>query len=259
MFYNGVQKLPIIPCPPCTSPSLFSVAVPMALGLLLDRIFGERFAITTRWSASGVTRGCRAADRRVGVGRGVGLLALERGGAAVGCAGRLAEGRPTPGWAWRSTWVCCISRSAAAASPSTPVRSPAPLAAGDLLARAKRLSWIVSRDTPSWTPPASPKATVEIGARKRQRRDLWRAVLVCPAGRAGALMFRLANTLDAMWGYRNERYLRFGWAAARIDDVLNFIPARLTALSYALLGHTAAALRCWRARRPPGTAPTPVR
>ena len=61
-------------------------------------------------------------------------------------------------------------------------------------------------------------------------------------------MFRLANTLDAMWGYRTPRLLRFGWAAARIDDALNWVPARLTAASYALLGDTANAWRCWRSQ-----------
>jgi len=66
------------------------------------------------------------------------------------------------------------------------------------------------------------------------------------AGGPGALMFRLANTLDAMWGYRTPRYLRFGWAAARFDDVLNFIPARLTAATYALGGDTHMAWHCWR-------------
>ena len=67
------------------------------------------------------------------------------------------------------------------------------------------------------------------------------------AGGPGALLFRLANTLDAMWGYRNARYLRFGCSAARIDDCLNYLPARLTALSYVLLaGDRRLAWRCWR-------------
>ena len=66
------------------------------------------------------------------------------------------------------------------------------------------------------------------------------------AGAPGVLLFRLSNTLDAMWGYRTPRYLYFGWAAARLDDVLNFVPARLTALTYALIGSTGSALRCWR-------------
>lgn len=66
------------------------------------------------------------------------------------------------------------------------------------------------------------------------------------AGLPGVVLFRLANTLDASWGYRSVQYLHFGWASARIDDVLNFLPARLTALSYALLGRTRLALNCWR-------------
>ncbi len=65
------------------------------------------------------------------------------------------------------------------------------------------------------------------------------------AGAPGALAYRLLNTLDAMWGYRTDRYRHFGWAAARLDDVANLIPARLTALSYAIVGQTTAALRCW--------------
>jgi adenosylcobinamide-phosphate synthase len=68
------------------------------------------------------------------------------------------------------------------------------------------------------------------------------------AGGAGVVLYRLANTLDAMWGYKDDRRVYFGWAAARIDDVLNFIPARLTALTYALLGDARNAFACWRAQ-----------
>ncbi|MCK4494389.1 MAG: cobalamin biosynthesis protein CobD, partial [Methylococcales bacterium] len=65
-------------------------------------------------------------------------------------------------------------------------------------------------------------------------------------GVTGAVLYRLSNTLDAMWGYKNKRYLYFGWAAARLDDVLNFIPARLTAFSYLLFGNTVLGWHCWR-------------
>jgi adenosylcobinamide-phosphate synthase len=51
-----------------------------------------------------------------------------------------------------------------------------------------------------------------------------------------------------MWGYRTERYLQFGFAAAKFDDLLNWIPARLTALAYMLAGDSRRAWRCWRSQ-----------
>ncbi|MGK0373912.1 MAG: adenosylcobinamide-phosphate synthase [Arenicella sp.] len=60
------------------------------------------------------------------------------------------------------------------------------------------------------------------------------------------IAYRLANTLDAMWGYRNIRFELFGKSAAKLDDCLNYIPARITALFFSLYGNTRQALNCWR-------------
>lgn len=120
------------------------------------------------------------------------------------------------------------------------------LVAGNLPLARQRVGEIVSRNTAEMQPPdvarAGVESVLENGNDAVFGALFWFALLGAP----GALLFRLANTLDAMWGYRTPRYVHFGWAAARLDDALNFIPARLTALSYALLGHTRNALRCWR-------------
>ena len=130
-----------------------------------------------------------------------------------------------------------------------------PLAAGDLAEARRRVGWIVSRDTSALDAAGVARAGVESvlenGNDAAFGALFWFALL----GGPGALLFRLANTLDAMWGYRNERYYYFGAAAARLADVLNYFPARLTALTYAFFGNTSRALACWRKQAPRWDSP----
>lgn len=122
------------------------------------------------------------------------------------------------------------------------------LRADDLPAAREAVGLMVSRDTEAMSADdvsgAAVESVLENGNDAIFGAILWFVI----AGGGGALVYRLANTLDAMWGYRDERYRDFGWAAARLDDVFNLIPARFTALSYALAGRTRAALACWRAQ-----------
>jgi adenosylcobinamide-phosphate synthase len=120
------------------------------------------------------------------------------------------------------------------------------LTKGNLAEARERVGRIVSRDTGQMDAPAVASAAVESVLENGNDAVFGALFWFLVAGAPGVLLYRLANTLDAMWGYRTSRYLYFGWAAARLDDVLNFVPARLTALTYALLGHTRSALRCWR-------------
>ncbi len=115
--------------------------------------------------------------------------------------------------------------------------------AGDEATARARVARVVSRDSAALEiAPAACETALENGNDGVFGALFWFAV----AGAPGAIVYRLANTLDAMWGYRNARYLSFGWMAARTDDALNYVPARLTALTYALLGNTRLALQSWR-------------
>ncbi len=134
-------------------------------------------------------------------------------------------------------------------------RVAADLAADDLPAARQHVGWIVSRDTSELDEPSVAKACVESTLENGNDAVFGALFWFMLFGGAGAVLFRLANTLDAMWGYRTQRFLHFGWAAARIDDGLNFVPARLTALSYALFGRTRRALACWRAQAPVWESP----
>jgi adenosylcobinamide-phosphate synthase len=129
---------------------------------------------------------------------------------------------------------------------------------GDLPAARALTARIVSRDTAHEDAAGLARAGAESLLENGNDAVFGALFWFLVAGGPGALLFRLANTLDAMWGYRTQRYNLFGRTAARIDDVLNYLPARLTALSYVLLaprgGHLRA-WRCWRLQAPAWSSP----
>ena len=112
------------------------------------------------------------------------------------------------------------------------------LAAGDLAAARRMLPTLCGRDPDQLDAAGLARAAVESVAENTSDAVvaplLWGAV----AGLPGLLGYRAVNTLDAMIGQRSPRYQRFGWAAARLDDVANLIPARVTGLLTVALAPT---------------------
>jgi adenosylcobinamide-phosphate synthase len=125
------------------------------------------------------------------------------------------------------------------------------LAAGDLVGARAAVAHVVGRETARLEAPEIAAAAVESAAENTS--DGVTAPLLCLAlgGPALALAYKAVNTADSMVGYRNERYADFGRAAARLDDLANWVPARLTALllvaAAALLGLSGS--RAWRVAR----------
>jgi adenosylcobinamide-phosphate synthase len=119
----------------------------------------------------------------------------------------------------------------------------AALEAGDLDEARRLLSWhLVSRPTAELRPDEVAAAAIESLAENISDSLMAPALAYLLGDLPGLAVYRLVNTADAMWGYHTERYELLGKAAARLDDLLNLLPARLTALLLAL----AAQLACGR-------------
>lgn len=104
------------------------------------------------------------------------------------------------------------------------------LVAGDLVQARRSLSMVVGRDTDRLDEPEICRGAVETVAENIVDAIVSPLIYAAIGGAPLAMAYRAANTLDSMVGYKNEKYLHLGWASARFDDVLNYIPARLTAL-----------------------------
>ncbi|MEN6331695.1 MAG: adenosylcobinamide-phosphate synthase CbiB [Smithella sp.] len=103
------------------------------------------------------------------------------------------------------------------------------LQAGNLPQARANVAFIVGRDTDKLDEKGIIRATVESVAENTVDGIIAPLFFAALFGPVGAMMYKAASTLDSMVGYKNEKYFYFGWAGARIDDVANYLPARLTA------------------------------
>jgi adenosylcobinamide-phosphate synthase len=101
---------------------------------------------------------------------------------------------------------------------------------GDLETARQRLSFLVSRNTRDLDEVEIRRALVETVSENLSDGVVAPLFYLALGGPIAAMVYKAVNTMDSMVGYKNDRYLHFGWVAARCDDAANFIPARLTAL-----------------------------
>ncbi|EZQ17197.1 cobalamin biosynthesis protein CobD [Halopseudomonas bauzanensis] len=225
----------------------------MALAVLLDRLLGEPRRAHPLMAfgriADALEREMNRGERR----QWRGLLAWLLMVAPLTLLAWALASLPQIGWLFSVLLLYLAIGLRSLGEHAQPVAQA--LRVGDLPQARHRVSYMVSRQTAELDATAVAAATTESvlenGSDAVFAALFWFAVLGAP----GVVLYRLANTLDAMWGYRDDRFHRFGWAAARLDDLLNWLPARLVALTYALLGNTRQAWSCWRRQAPQWDSP----
>ena len=176
-------------------------------------------------------------------------LPLLTGAAALGAV-RLAR---RAGWgaelAVQTLW--CFQSLAARGLAAESRRVYGDLVSGDLAAARRSLARIVGRDTERLDAEGVAKAAVETVAENASDGVAAPLLYMLLGGAPLALVYKAINTMDSMVGYKSDKYLYFGRAAARLDDAANFLPSRLASLLWvlaaALTGHDRrAAFRIWR-------------
>lgn len=196
--------------------------------------------------AAGLERRVWRESRAVGTGYAAGLVGAAAGlGALVDLGTRrrpVARTLSTAAATWAVLGGTSLGRAAG--------RMRTALEAGDVVAGRAALPALAGRDPSTLGTDGLARATVESVAENTSDAAVAPLFWGTVAGLPGLLGYRAVNTLDAMVGYRSPRYERFGWAAARLDDVANWVPARLTAALTVVCapvagGSAAGALRTW--------------
>lgn len=122
---------------------------------------------------------------------------------------------------------------------------------GNISEARVQVNYLVARDTEDLDEEGVSRATIETVAENIVDAFVSPLFYAMLGGPVFAILYRATNTLDSMCGYKNEKYLYFGWASARFDDVLNYIPARITGVLITLAALIArfdwkSSLRIWK-------------
>ncbi len=207
----------------------------LAIAMVADAVLGEPPALWSRVPHPAVLIG-RVIDRldkrlNKGVGRrlmGVATTAmLVAGGAALGL---VLHYLPDAGL----IEIAVVTVLLAQKSLVDHVRAVAAALRQSLPEGRKTVAMIVGRDTKSMTEPDVARAAIESAAENLSDGVIAPIFWYLIAGLPGIIVYKAINTADSMIGHRTPKYEAFGWAAARLDDVLNLIPARLTAILIAI-------------------------
>ncbi|WP_329370699.1 cobalamin biosynthesis protein [Streptomyces sp. NBC_00669] len=207
-----------------------------ALGFLGDLLIGDP---RRGHPVAGFGRAAGALEKRLwrdDRGTGTAYAALCVGGAVAAAAltERAVRGRPALSVALTAATTWSVLGGTSLAREARTIG--AALEAGDVAAARARLPHLCGRDPAALDADAIARAVVESVAENTSDAVVGALVWGGLAGVPGLVGFRAANTLDAMVGHRSPRHLRFGWAAARLDDAVGYPGARLTAGLAALAG-----------------------
>jgi len=223
-------------------------ALGAAAGLVVDRVVGEP-PVPDRWHPVALFGSGVAAleDRIYDDRRAPGVVLAAAGVGAAALAGAVVGSPAAAGY------LATAGRGLHDAA--TDVGDA--LAAGDLDLARERLPSLVGRDPSRLDEAAIARAVVESVAENTSDAVVAPALWTLAAGSVGAFVHRAGDTLDSMVGYRDDIYRRFGTAAARLDDVLAWVPARATAGLVALARPSRAAEVLRTVRADAGRHPSP--
>lgn len=199
------------------------------LGMILDAIFGEPKWLWSRYPHPAVLMGRLIGwcDLRFNAGparRDKGIAVLAGLVIGAGLLGLILDALPG-----KIVDILVIAVLLAQKSLADHVRAVADALRLSLGDGKRAVAMIVGRDTRDMDRPAVARSAIESAAENLSDGVIAPALWFLIAGLPGLLIYKIVNTADSMIGYRTPRHADFGWAAARFDDLLNLIPARLTA------------------------------